>query len=432
MSGTTEERTVQPAQISVLPGDFCSISRQTSVILILATSFWACAGESSQRSESGVTVRDSAGITIVENHTPAWGADQGWRFAEEPDLTIGVLDGPAEYTFDAPRPFGLSDRRILVADFSTRDLRYFSPMGEHLKTVGGEGSGPGEFERLASVFVLPGDTVLAFDPSLARVTVFDESGDLVRVVTLERPAESIGMNFASPLENGSWLIGTESIVPDSSGIRRRWTEVGLFGPDGVRQAVLDTVTTRLQLTREVESPRVVLMVALWFAPLGRSTAGGDQVYVTDGDEFEVRVYGSDGHIERIIRLDTTQQPITEDDIDAYMTRLEEQFERFDTQTDFREAFLKLNEEAVRRSRMRPAIRDMIVDPSGHLLVGPWSAPWDPVPAMKVFDLEGRWLGDVNVPEGNAVSHFGEDYALAAWQDELEVSFVRRFQLKRAE
>lgn len=408
------------------------IMRQIPAILILTTSFWACAGESSQQSESGVTVRDSAGITIVENHTPAWGIDQGWKFAEEPDLTIGVLDGPAEYTLDAPRPYGLSDGRILVADFGTRDLRYYSPTGEHLRTVGGEGSGPGEFERLASVFILRGDTVLAFDPSLARVTVLDELGDLVQTVSLERPAEVAGIDFNGPLNGSLWAISMESIAPDSSGIRRRWTEVGLFGTDGIRQVVLDTVTTRLQLIREVESPRVVLMVALWFAPLGSAAAGGDRVYVTDGDKFEVRVYGTDSHLERIIRLDTTQQPITDDDIDAYMIRLEEQFERFDTQTDFRAAFLELNEEAVRRSRMRPAIRGMMVDSSGYLLIVPWSAPWDPAAAIKVFDLEGRWLGDVNVPEGHTVTYFGEDYALATWKNELEVSFVRRFQLKRSE
>lgn len=40
---------------------------------------------------SGVTIRDSAGIRIVENHAPVWGPDDFWTVDPEPELVLGGL-----------------------------------------------------------------------------------------------------------------------------------------------------------------------------------------------------------------------------------------------------------------------------------------------------------------------------------------------------
>jgi hypothetical protein len=48
------------------------------------------------QSDGDVVVRDSAGITIVENHAAAWTDGNTWILAAEPLLSVGVLDGPEE------------------------------------------------------------------------------------------------------------------------------------------------------------------------------------------------------------------------------------------------------------------------------------------------------------------------------------------------
>ena len=52
------------------------------------------------------SVRDSAGITIVENHdTPVWREGEGWRFTRV--LKIGVAEGDPEYMFGSIDCFSL-------------------------------------------------------------------------------------------------------------------------------------------------------------------------------------------------------------------------------------------------------------------------------------------------------------------------------------
>ncbi len=48
------------------------------------------AGESS----ASVEVSDSAGVTIVDSHEPKWGKGEAWSVSLEPQISIGVVDGP--------------------------------------------------------------------------------------------------------------------------------------------------------------------------------------------------------------------------------------------------------------------------------------------------------------------------------------------------
>src|SRR5690606_12398504 len=69
-----------------------------------------------------------------------------------------------------------SEGRIYVADWLLPDVVVLGPDGRHVRSIGRRGSGPGEFQRVSSVQVLPGDSVLVFDRGLRRVTVFPPSG----------------------------------------------------------------------------------------------------------------------------------------------------------------------------------------------------------------------------------------------------------------
>ena len=42
-------------------------------------------------------VRDSAGVTIIENARPATGSQLGWRVGEAPAVSIGVQEGDEPY-----------------------------------------------------------------------------------------------------------------------------------------------------------------------------------------------------------------------------------------------------------------------------------------------------------------------------------------------
>lgn len=378
--------------------------------------------------DASVVVRDSAGITIVENHAPTWAPDDGWRLGPEPELTIGMLDGPPAYTFSAARPHFLADGRILVADLAQNELRYFSAAGEHLGTAGGAGDGPGEFARLSRLVVLDGDTVLAFDGGHMRLTLFDAAGEIVDVVTPGLPADTRSARLFGVADTW-WVLGRDFATDDPSGATRDRLEILLFDPTGASTTVLDTLDGRRVVRREAPGG-ILLTTRSPFEASPVVSAGNGRIYSSPGDRFEVRVHTPDGALERIIRLDRPARRVTEELITRYLEELEDQFERFDTPPDFRHPFREMNEEAARSSATVPGIRDFRVEDSGHLVVVPWTTAWEPTPPLFVFDAEGRWLGELEVPEGHAVTDLALDRAAAAWQDELEVNYVRVFSLDR--
>jgi len=88
----------------------------------------ACSGGDVKGSSS--TVRDSAGIAIVENHTPLWTETERWRLSDEPVLQIGAVDGDDAYLFSQiTGALRLSDGRIVVANGASRELRHRLPSG---------------------------------------------------------------------------------------------------------------------------------------------------------------------------------------------------------------------------------------------------------------------------------------------------------------
>ncbi|MGI9038328.1 MAG: hypothetical protein ACR2GQ_05660 [Gemmatimonadota bacterium] len=400
---------------------------------LLASSAACGDGATSNRGSTSAappTVSDSAGVTIVENHAPAWGPGDGWRLDTLPEVTIGAIDGPPEYTFAAPVPYLLHDGRILVADLGAQELRYYSASGEHLRTAGRAGSGPGEFESLSAAAVMDGDSVLAFDRRLAKVSLFDPAGGFVRDVKLQRSAASPALQFLGLISSSVWAIATELAGPESGDAYQRFLEVSLYGSDGNRTAILDTLIARRALHRPVPPSNTYLDVGLPFAARGVATAANGRMYLTQGDQFEVRVLSSTGSLERLIRLDRPLRKVTATDIDNHMASIEEQFERFAIPDAYRPASRDVNRDAAGRSEHMPAIRALKVTPDGHILVTPWAPAWEPQPDALVFDEAGRWLGELKAPEKLYIADFGPDFVIATWLDELEVSYVGRFRLHR--
>jgi len=145
--------------------------------LVLAWLF-ACGTEDS--ADRGFTVRDSAGITIVESVEPAWEEGEGWTLSAEPILDIGVVEGEPAYQFDRVRDVtraGTGD--VVVANGGPQEIRVFDSAGRFIRSVGGQGDGPGEFGRLAAVQARAADTVLALDIRRPRILAFGPSGNLL-------------------------------------------------------------------------------------------------------------------------------------------------------------------------------------------------------------------------------------------------------------
>ncbi len=135
----------------------------------------------------------AAGYVVVRHTPPADGIVPAWIL--EPELTfgvplrtepdtMGVIREPEAFERIggvAPLPAG----GIVVLDTRAQELRIFDSTGVHLRTFGGRGADPGQFNE-ANGFVLTGEgRIVVHDPRNLRLTVFDPEGGLVRTQPID-------------------------------------------------------------------------------------------------------------------------------------------------------------------------------------------------------------------------------------------------------
>lgn len=112
----------------------------------------------------------------MHSDRPAWRDSlDAWSLVEE--ARYGSDDGTSGELID-PISFAADDGgRLYVVDRKPAVVKVYAPDGSFLRTIGREGSGPGEF-RVGFV-ATRGNRIALHDPEEGRTTVFDTSGTLV-------------------------------------------------------------------------------------------------------------------------------------------------------------------------------------------------------------------------------------------------------------
>jgi hypothetical protein len=119
---------------------------------------------------------DTIGDTVVVRTVS--GSVWGGPATLEEDLTIGVLEGPEELMFGAISQMAVdAEGGIYVFDRQVPALRYFDASGRYVRTLGREGSGPGEYHNDCLGLAVRSDgRVLMRDPRNARINVYEPDG----------------------------------------------------------------------------------------------------------------------------------------------------------------------------------------------------------------------------------------------------------------
>lgn len=377
------------------------------------------------------TVRDSAGIEIVESPAPLL-EPEAWVVGPEPSLKIGAVDAEEPYVFtrvwDATR---LPDGRLVVVDEMTMEIRIFDPDGVHLRTFGGGGNGPAEFGGPAFVETVDDSTIVMWDGGHQRLSWFRTEGTLVDQVALGAPLSELGV---FPFRNGLvWEIDAEGRLLSTGPARPERTE-GLR--DSYRRIVL--VDERGALHHDfgqvpsgqsfvIRLDRMSIGVGNPYAPSTRAalTSGG-RVAIGSPEAWEVSVHGPTGEVERIVRAAVPRLPVTPELEEAGLEQAREMAERSPlTLRQAEDAY-----DAIPLPDSVPAIASIIAV-GEELWVGRRLGRWYDVGDYDVLDVEGRWLTTVALPaEIERILEIGEDYLVAHVQDELEVSYVTVYAIGR--
>jgi hypothetical protein len=389
--------------------------RYTIVLLALAV-----AGCGRVAEQSTLTMSDSAGVTVVESYAPLWSPEEGWRLSEAPLLTIGDVEGADEYQLYRVRSaVRLADGRIVIANSGTNELRFYDGDGKYLFMRGGEGGGPGEFRSMGDIWTLA-DSLFIYDFGQMRMTVYSTAGEFGRTFRVQeapdggfpfpegvlaphillvrrtpRDAElsagftrdtSLYLQYSlegEPLDSLGWFPGDESYM----GFAEDFT-VGTSAPFGLRAYML---------------------------------AAADLLYYGSSDAYEIDVRASDGTLQRLIRRPVPNAPVTAEEVDEFYRDLEEREERM--APIWRELYSKMT-----LPETKPAYGRLLIDADDNLWVADYSQERDDEGTWSVFDPEGRFLGTVETPTGGRVQQIGGDFVLGVWRDELDVEYVRLYEL----
>lgn len=383
--------------------------------------------------------RDSAGIRIVENRSPALPAERMWRVDARPLVSIGGLsDDPRDELHRVMGAARLADGRIAIGNQSPGSIRFFGPDGRFLSEAGRAGDGPGEFRQILALFATSGDTLLVGD--LRRVHVYSGEGHHIR----SHVPQGEGQPFLFPLAvlgDGSF-VGTPwgSPEPGPPGATR-WTDsTGLFRVDAgwrtTRVAQLpSTVRTLGRSARE--------SMELVFGPRLRVAAGGDVIYTGFPATYEIQARTAAGQLRRIIRLTRPLRPVPRDVVAEYRERALNAPGEMGRPPSPQMRALRQELQARRVfAATFPPYSAMLVDREGNLWVqeyGWWEdAPdrYGPVNLLTppgesrwdVFTPTGRWLGTLTMPARTRPLEIGADYVLGLWRDSDDVEHVRLHRL----
>jgi hypothetical protein len=375
------------------------------------------------------TVRDSAGITIVDNRGPSTPASGGWSLSPDPILEIGAMEGAEAYQlFRVWGAFRLSDGRVAVVNHDAPDLRVFAPDGTHLHTFGRKGEGPGEFSSPVLAGVLPGDTLVVVDRHLRRINLFHPEQGFLR--SAQSDPDFMGYLLTVGMFSSGSVVIWRGIheAGEGDGYGRHPRQFLSFSRDGSVATDFGEFPGDEVVTATSQQTSGILVASVGSVPFGkraRAAVSGARMYYGSQDRYEIRVYDEAGDLVRLVRLDREPVPILQEHLNAYLQ------ERLEAAEDPDQA------QGIRRSmeeapvpELFPAHGNLYADTLGFLFVEDYRLPGEEVSVLSVFDPEGRRVGSLALPPGLRVLDMGVDYVLGLHLDEVEVEYLHLYGLTR--
>ena len=150
------------------------------------------------------------------------------------------------------------------------------------------------------------------------------------------------------------------------------------------------------------------------------------LYVGASKDLEIQRFRTDGVLDRLIFASHRSLVLTDEHRDLF-----EDYERGRLAESASPEELERALAAVEFPETVPPYSQLLVDSEDHLWVRDYKIRGTPGPEVwSVFAPEGQLLGTLKTPERLEVQQIGVAFILGIWTDELDVSYVRMYRLKR--
>jgi hypothetical protein len=355
------------------------------------------------------------------------------QLSESPAAVIGGDDDREEYQlFRVTNAYRLANGEIVIANGGTHELRYYSELGVHVRSIGRQGEGPGEFRLIHSVSRIRGDTLVVWDPPLRRLSFLAPGGRLSETVQLGRSPASLTIGGQSVptfprslhlLDDGTAIVEpgfpTQVMTRGPGGVRRDTIPLLVFDRNGGHIGMLGPVAAGETLVHEQTS------MPMPFGHRLHVATGADGVYLGTGRSLTIERWTPAGEVADSILVPIELRPVRDDDFEAVK-------ERILAWTDPRargamEAVLT----AMPVPETMPAYSELRVAADGRLWIREnRNAPDDPQ-EWRILNPDGEPAARVTIPSGLELLDAGGDFVIVLARDELHVEEVRLYELSVA-
>lgn len=380
---------------------------------------------------ASLTVRDSAGIRIVENPAPADGGE--CALSSAPDLDIGVVEGPPELQlFRVADAATLSDGRVAIVNRGSGEVRLFGPDGSFDRAIGREGDGPSEFRNPARVWVLAGDTLVVGEDRPVRLSRFAPDGRFIGVARVEPPYLNPPVTMAL-LDDGSAVIAQHCCF--DYGAEWEWFSRQLHVlRHGRSGTVRDTLFVLPWGQHAQFNDELGMAGRQLFTPLSAVWAAGERIVVGRAERRELELYEatSAGMPAMLVRWVGRDRTVTDEDIAAYREWELGRPARAGRANDetFNRAVRVLASDRRVANETFPAHAELRIGSDGSLWVQEYPRRPEAVQEWLAFRPTGELACRVRLPfaEARDLHEVALDYVLGVERDDLEVEHVRRYRL----
>jgi hypothetical protein len=372
------------------------------------------------------TIGDTIGV-----HTVTGSQQRTARLVEE--LRIGAAGDDADVVFgDIGAIAVLSTGETLVYDAQAVAIRRFGPDGSARGVIAREGAGPGEYQHVVGMAVLPDDRIIVHDFGNQRFNVYAADGTALATwrhpsnVAESRPVHTHadGVYLYDELRSAGASDWRPSLV--------RLNSSGLAG-DTVVLPLVERDAPGLELrsaTRSFGARIPFFPTAHWtVTPKG-------EVVVADGARYAIDTHHGDGHV---LRMSRTVDPVAVSDAErtAEESRLTARFRRLDPTWVW---------DGPRMPATKPPITWLHAAQDGAIWVrvaqpGAAIAEAERDPSARshvqeaiVFDVyapDGRFRGQVTAPDAVQLAPYpviGSDKVWAVAKDGDGVPYVGRYRI----
>lgn len=399
----------------------------TATLLAAAMPILGACGGGGGRDWAG-TVTDSAGVEIVMNPASGIWSDRETPAVEQ-KLKIGNAGGDPNYQFGTIAAVDIgSEGTIYVLDQQAQQIRVYSPDGTYLRAIGKPGSGPGELSAgVMGLIVTRGDTILVPDMGQQRVTRYTADGGTVG-------------SFPIPMTEGfavRWLSEPGGRIVQQTRIMQLPGQTTTVEPKDLllerdaSGAIVDTVMV-MPAGEQVRFTQSSMQIRLFEAEPVWGLSSGGRVFFAMNSNYSIGVYDGSGRLVRIVRKDVPRKEVTESDIQAIKQAMRKLFEDRGLPPQAMDPILS----SISFADHYPAFANLMGGPGGSLWVQrvtsaqdieATGAEFDPQdigsPVWDVFGSNGRYLGNLKLPDRFQPLRVVDNDIWGVWRDELDVQYV---------